>query len=297
MIEKVVEIQSTGLKLSLYRGFLVIKSPDNERRLALSDISTLLFSGYGQSISTKLLEALIDKGIMVVFCGNNHQPKSFLLPIAPHHQSHQRLLFQIKLSVPFKKAVWQDIVKAKITFQGEVLTYFNENDEGLKAFAKTVRSGDPENREAQAAGRYWKKLFIEDFKRGNDKDSRNGALNYGYAILRACVARWICALGLNPTLGIHHSNLQNPYCLVDDFMEPFRPIIDFHVRQIFEMNNDEGLEPSVKKTLIGILNQRIEFGDEWRTVSDAIGQMIQSYVRSIETKKVVLEFPSSLIID
>ncbi len=296
MIEKVIEVQSAGLKLSLYRGFLVIKSRDSERRLALSDISVLLFSGYGQSISTKLLETLIDQGIMVVFCGNNHQPKSLLLPIAPHHQSHQRLLFQINQTLPFKKSVWQNIVKAKIKFQAEVLYYFNQNDEGLKKLSEMVRSGDPENLEAQAAGRYWKKLFKDNFKRGDEADIRNGVLNYGYAILRACVARWICSLGLNPTLGVHHSNLQNTYCLVDDFMEPFRPAIDLYVKKTSKTNNYENLTPMIKKELIGILNRRIQYGGELRTISDAIACLIHSYIRSIEDKKVKLEFPNSLLV-
>ena len=285
-----------NLKLSLYRGFLVIKNPDGEKRLALSDISVLLFSGYGQSISTKLIEALINKGILVIFCGSDHQPKSLLLPTAPHHQSHQRLLLQIDQSLPFKKAVWQGIVKAKIKFQAEVLFYFNQNDEGLKKLSETVRSGDPENTEAQAAGRYWKKLFKDDFKRSDRADIRNGILNYGYAILRACVARWICALGLNPTLGVHHSNLQNPYCLVDDFMEPFRPVIDIYVKEIFETGSYEKLTPLVKKELIGILNQRVECKNELRTISDAIAELIHSYIRSIEGKKIKLEFPKSLLI-
>ncbi len=153
-----------------------------------------------------------------------------LLPLVTHSLQAERFAAQARLAAPVRKRAWQQIVQAKITAQGRLLKERTHNDHGLDAIAKSVKSGDTANVEARAARIYWGKLFGETvFRRDADGDGLNACLNYGYAILRAVVARSLCGAGLHPSLGIHHHNRYDAFCLADDLMEPFRPLVDREV--------------------------------------------------------------------
>jgi CRISPR-associated protein Cas1 len=194
-----------------------------------------------------------------------------------------------------EKRLWQAVVKAKILNQASILSFFTREDEKqLLELAKKVSSGDKENIEAQAAKKYWRKLFGEDFRRDFNQIGINSLLNYGYAILRSATARAIFSAGLHPAIGIFHKNQENAFCLVDDLMEPFRPIVDFIVKRIVEKNsNISELTPEIKKNLTKILNLELSTSIGVVSISNCLIRLSQSFVKSLEDDEVKLEFPNS----
>ena len=236
MIGRIVEVADDRRHLSLLRGFLVVAASEGERqelgRVPLDDIAALIANAHGISYTNSLLVALADRGAPVVLCAANHNAVGMLLPIDGNYQQAKRFDAQLAASKPTHKRVWAALVKAKVQQQAAVLAAVGAPDLPVAALVGRVRSGDPANIEAQAARRYWGRLFGSDFRRQQDGDGINALLNYGYTVLRASTARAVVAAGLHPTLGVHHSNESNPMRLVDDLMEPFRPIIDLKVWQL-----------------------------------------------------------------
>jgi len=255
LLEKIVEISTDGLYLCVDRGFLEI-SKDKEivKRIPLADISTLLFSNFGQTVTTNLLNRLLENGTMAIFCQNGYMPFTFLWPYSPSRLHHKKIHQQMELSLPFKKNVWKQVISQKIFNQGKVLAHYLGDDDGLMTFSLNVKSGDSEGHEAQSAKRYWKKLFGENFLRSDQDNPINSFLNYGYAIIRSSVARAICSSGLYPSLGVGHDNSENAFCLVDDFIEPYRPVVDQIVYRLYFELEEEVLNTDTKKILISALN-------------------------------------------
>jgi CRISP-associated protein Cas1 len=167
-----------------------------------------------------------------VLCGPNHRPAALVWPVDGHHAQAGRMSDQAKATAPLKKRLWQQIVQAKILAQGATLSAVGAEAGGFRLLARKVRPGDPDNVEAEAARRYWPLLLGRDFRRDTDGDGLNGLLNYGYAILRAATARAVMAAGLHPSLGLMHANRGNAMVLIDDLMEPFRPIVDREVHRL-----------------------------------------------------------------
>jgi CRISPR-associated protein Cas1 len=172
------------------------------------------------------------RGVPVVLCGPNHRPAALVWPVDGHHAQAGRMSDQAGASLPLKKRLWQQIVRAKILEQGAALAAVGAESSGFRLLARKVRPGDPDNVEAEAARRYWPLLFGPQFRRDTDGGGLNGLLNYGYAVLRAATARAVMAAGLHPSLGLMHSNRGNALVLVDDLMEPFRPIVDREVHRL-----------------------------------------------------------------
>jgi len=183
---------------------------------------------------------------------------------------------QIKLSEPRRKRAWKHIVKAKIKNQAEVLTRAGENNQHLLRLADKTRSGDPDNCEAQASRVYWPRLLGKDFRRNQNAPGINAALNYIYAIVRACVARGISSAGLHPSFSLHHKNPQNPLNLVDDLMEPFRPIADYMLWHSGVEQFSE-LSPITKKQLAAITTLVIPVGEDASPFSLAASRMSRSF--------------------
>ena len=251
-MQRVIEIADRAVHLALSRGFVVVKEDGAEvARIPLDDIACLLLTGQQASVSTAVLHAMMERNTPVVIMGPNYHPSGLLLPTAGHFASKQRLDWQIAATEPFKKRIWQQIVQAKILHQATVLQRHTGKNYGLAAMSGQVSSGDLQNREAQASRIYWQKLFGANFRRHAD-DAVNAALNYGYAVIRACVARQLVGCGLNPALGLHHDNIENPFCLADDIIEPFRPFVD---DLVFGLSREDflGLTPQIKKDLAAIL--------------------------------------------
>ena len=178
------------------------------------------------------------------------------LPVIGNSRQHQIMTSQVSMGLSRKKRAWQRIVRAKINNQARVLSMVGEEDVQLKRLSQKVTSGDQTNCEAQAAQVYWRKLFGSKFRRRGGSKGVNSALNYAYAIVRSCSARAVVAAGLHPTLSIHHKNPRNAFNLVDDLMEPFRPIADYLVWQI-DVCGVESLDPEIKMKLASILNLKI----------------------------------------
>ena len=196
MNRRIIEIADRGQYLSMHRGFLVVSKEKEERgRVPLADIEVLMLTSQGNSLSTNLVNALMEQNTMIVFCGPNFQPAGMVWPTAPHHLHSHRLQLQIEATVPLKKRLWQSLVQAKIGCQAEVLSFFDSPNSGLISMAKQVGSGDPQNCEAQAARRYWPALMGKEFRRNPQTEGINSLLNYGYAVLRSATARSLAGSG------------------------------------------------------------------------------------------------------
>lgn len=294
MIHRVVDLQEPGHYVHLERGFLVVAKGDAEvGRIPLDDIGAIVFSGQGNSVSTNLLAELSARSICAIFCGPNQHPAAMLLPYEGHHLHRSRLDAQIQASEPLRKRLWQQIVRAKILGQAACLQRCTTSDTMLPMFVHRVGSGDPENMEAQAARRYWPALFGEGFTRDAARPGINGMLNYGYAILRAATARALVSAGLYPALGVFHSNQANAFVLADDMMEPFRPLVD---ATVFDMWQAEGttLGTAGKRRLARMLTVDVQMGDGFTIVATALGTAAQSLARSLIDSSPFLTFPENL---
>lgn len=296
MAGRVIEIADSLASISLTRGFMLVKIAGEEKgKIPIADIDILILNGSGSSLTTNLLNELLEIGALVIILGKNYIPSGIFYPTDPHFLHKQRIGLQIASSKPLEKRLWQAVVKAKILNQAAILSFFNNDEEKqLKELAKKVSSGDKENLEAQAARKYWQRLFGKDFRRNFNLQGTNSLLNYGYAVLRAATARAIFASGLHPAIGIHHSNQENAFCLVDDLMEPFRPLVDFVVKKLVDQNGEiKELTPELKKSLTKILNLDLATSAGTTPINNCLIRLCQSFVNSLEKGEAKLDFPLS----
>lgn len=245
-------------------------------RVPLDDIAAVIISTPGCSVSTVLIDQLCQRNVPLVICGENYLPSSFTLPLQGYGRQFRVMRAQAALSEPRRKRVWQKIVRAKIKNQAEVLERSGQSPKPLLRIAGKVRSGDPDNCEAQAARLYWQHLFGADFRRDRAAPGLNAALNYTYAIVRACVARGVSGAGLHPSFSLHHKNPQNPLNLVDDLMEPFRPVTDCVIHQCGEAVKGE-IDPEIKSRLAAVTALTIPLADESPPLSLAAAKMCRSF--------------------
>jgi len=295
MVGRVIDISGDSRHLSLDRGFMVIRDKASEvGRVALDDIAVVIMNSYGMTYSNSLLLELLSRKASVVLCGSNHQPAGVLWPIDGHYAQAARMIAQAEASLPFKKRAWQAVVQAKIKHQAAVLRSFGHASAAVDRMAEQVRSGDPDNLEAQAARYYWRSIFGDTFKREPAVGGCNAILNYGYAIVRAATGRAVAASGLHPTLGIHHHNRSNPMCLVDDLMEPFRPYVDAITARL-PSNTQAGLTPEIKRTLAALLEMDLVTSAGRTPVVTAIDRLAASYASSLISRKLELDLPLSML--
>jgi CRISP-associated protein Cas1 len=261
MIGRIVEVADDRRHLSLSRGFLVVQDTEGERKelgqVPLDDIAAVIANAYGLSYTNNLLIALAERGAPFVLCAANHNALGMLLPVDGNYQQAKRYDAQIAASKPTRNRLWAEVVRSKLQQQAAALEATGRPTPPLTALVSKVRSGDPDNIEAQGARRYWALLFGTDFRRDQNGGGINGLLNYGYTVLRACTARAVVAAGLHPTLGLHHSNEGNAMRLVDDLMEPFRPVIDLKV-WLLTRNNEREVTPDTKRALVRTLYDDME---------------------------------------
>jgi CRISPR-associated protein Cas1 len=272
MIKKVVEISHAGTHLSVNLGQLVVKQEGQEKgRIACEDIGVLLVDHCGVCYTHSVLTTLLAHGAAVVLCDGSHHPAGMLFPLESHSVQTERFREQAAASEPLKKRLWQQLIQGKIAHQAAIVADDEATYRALKAMEKRVRSGDPENIEAQASKRYWASFLPSCYDCGRDarvpsKRRRDGAapnnlLNYGYMVMRAATARALCSAGLLPTLGIHHRNKYNAYCLADDVIEPFRGFVEKKVRAICQSHSElEELTQEIKAQLLDILYDEVEIG-------------------------------------
>ena len=229
---------------------------ESERTIPIEDIGVVVLDNRRITVTSGVLEALLENNAAVITCDQRSMPVGLLLPLCGNTTQNERFRHQLEASVPLKKQVWQQTVKQKIQNQAYVLAQVTGKEEkAMNVWADNVRSGDSDNIEARAAAYYWRYLFpdIRTFVRGREGEPPNNLLNYGYAILRAVIARALVGSGLLPTLGIHHRNRYNAYCLADDIMEPYRPYVDQLVIEIIrKVDNYALLTKEIKMELLGI---------------------------------------------
>ena len=238
--------------LHLDNSQLIVRQPEIEKSTVLpdafklqqrasipiEDIGVVVLDDKQVTITQALISALLENNVALISCSGNHMPQGLLLNLDGNTLQNERFRVQIEAGVPLKKQLWQQTIVAKIRNQAAVLRKYGKDASWLTKWSAEVRSGDPDNYEARAAAWYWQHLFPEEynFSRSREGEPPNNLLNYGYAILRAVVARGLVGSGLLPTLGIHHENKYNAYCLADDVMEPYRPFVDMIVVELMQGN-------------------------------------------------------------
>jgi CRISPR-associated protein Cas1 len=264
------------------------------KAVPIEDIGVLILDHQQITISQALIAKLLANNVALITCDNSHHPTGMLLNLDGHTLQSQKFQAQLEASVPLKKQLWQQTVITKINNQAAMLESIRISAKNMRSLAAEVKSGDSENHEAVAAVYYWKNLFplFPDFKRERFGEAPNNLLNYGYAILRAVVARSIVASGMLPTLGIFHRNQYNAYCLADDIMEPYRPFVDKVVVNIINLNGKFlELTPSMKKELLNIPVIDVKINDEKSPLMVAVQKTTASLAKCFEGKQRRILYP------
>ncbi len=261
---------------------------------SIEDIGLLILDHQQITITQALIAKLMANNVALITCDNTHHPVGLFLNLDGNTLQSQKFQAQVEVSVPLKKQLWQQTISSKITNQAALLSRQKTDCKTLITFSKEVKSGDSEGHEAKAAAYYWKRLFPDflKFRRERYGPPPNNLLNYGYAILRAIVARSLVSSGLLPTLGIHHRNQYNAYCLADDIMEPYRPFVDQVVCNIVRMNGRFlEMTPSMKKDLLSIPKLDVILDEQKSPLFNAVSRTTASLAKCFEGKSRKILFP------
>ena len=228
----------------------------------------------------------------IIFCNEKHLPYSAILPISDGHMLHQKVLrMQVEAKKPITKKIWKQVVQQKIVEQERTLFLAGTDAAVLARLASKVKSGDAKNHEAQAAQYYWPRLFGGSFRRDYEAAGLNTLLNYGYAVVRALIARAIVASGLHPSIGIHHHNQYNSLCLADDLMEPFRPWVDWLVYQIWIENKKTKIDNETKQYMLRLLSESVSINKKTMPLMVACHYLIADFKRCLDGSIHRLKYP------
>lgn len=282
--------------LTIKNERLLVKQ-DKDYFIPLEDINSIVIESNAVNISTYTLAKLIQHKVAIIICDEKHLPCGMITPIFQHSRPLKVIKKQLSISKPLMKKMWQSIIKQKILNQSKCLSLSQFNGaEKLSGMSARVLSGDTSNVEAQAAGFYFRCLFGNKFTRDIDCLA-NAALNYGYAIIRACIARDLAAHGFETSIGIFHHNELNSFNLADDFIEPFRPIVDLFVVSNINYDEESQLTRTVKQRIYNILNCLIILDGKKYNVSTAITNCIISLIQSMNSNKDVLKLPELIALE
>jgi CRISPR-associated protein Cas1 len=297
VIKHTLEIAEYPAKLSLKNNQLVIFSNKIERTFPCEDVGVLILQNPAISLTSALLNALLNAGTAVVICNHKRLPSGLLLPTISHTELVPRMMAQVEASHPARKNAWKAIVKAKIKAQAREVD--PPAKVALERLSESVLSGDPDNHEAQAARIYWSSMFRERYELNDKRDPEsesffNSALNYGYAIIRASVARAIVAAGLNPALGVFHHRRNNPFCLADDIMEPLRPLVDRTVKEIIAESGATTSELTSihRRRLLELLSKSVSYGEKEGPLMAVLPRYVNSFFRLLVRESTKLEVPT-----
>lgn len=266
---------SNGAELSVKDSQLKI---GDWASVPLEDINSLMIESQAVKLSSYLLQKAAESGIVIYCCNEQHIPNTVILPLQHHHRHFKMLKSQINAGKPLQKRLWQQIVIRKILNQAKCLEYMGmPQAKELELMARDVKSGDTTHVEGYAAAFYFKSLFGEGFSRG-EEHIINSALNYGYAIIRGMIARTIVCYGFEPSIGIWHCSELNGFNLADDFIEPFRPVVDLYVAQRFDYSEiDTALTPEMKRGLYSVLNYDMNVNGEKQILGNSIDKMVMGF--------------------
>ncbi len=295
----IIDISEQPARLSMSDKCLTIScGKESAKKIPIGDVAVVVVSHPQVSYTQAVLSELASAGGVFITCDEKRLPNGMLVPLRANTVQTERFAAQAALGLPPRKRLWQQIVRKKIESQAIALETIQTSDFGLRALIPLVKSGDPTNVEARAARRYWSRLIDRDgFKRRVDDLDENQYLNYGYAVLRSIIARAICAAGLHPSIGLHHHNRYNAYCLADDLMEPLRPLVDYYVLETLVANDINELTSEGKNTLVAALLKRQLLGGQMRTLFDiasittsSLAQVVSGECRTLDLP--TLQFPS-----
>lgn len=285
--------------LSLSNGQLMVKftEPNNERKvsLAIEDIGVMVLDHQQISITHGAMAALLENNVALITCNASHMPVGMMLPLDGHSLQNERFRAQLAASEPLKKQIWQQTIQAKIRNQAAVLEWQNIKTTTMNVWANDVKSGDGEYHEGRAAAWYWPRVFtnLPGFIRDRGGEAPNQWLNYGYAILRAIVARNLVGSGLLATMGVHHANKYNAYCLADDIMEPYRPVVDLMVIQMMRKHAlAQDIDVGQKKDLLQIPAMDVMIDGQQSPLLVAVQTTTASLAKVFEGKIRKVSYPT-----
>ena len=283
--------------LSLKDRQLVIRLPDKDQSITrpIEDIGVVIVDNKQITLTSGLIEALLGNNCALITCDSSHLPVGLMLPLCGNTTQSERFRHQLSASLPLKKQLWQQTISQKIANQAQVLKVcFGVEVGNMLSWSKNVKSGDSDNLEARAAAYYWRNMFDDEdvFIRDREGEPPNNLLNYGYAILRAIVARGLVGSGLLPTLGIHHHNRYNAYCLADDIMEPYRPYVDELVVNIRkEFDDTDFLDKEIKKRLLSIPTIEVRINNHRRPLMVAVTETTTSLYKCFSGELRKIAYP------
>ncbi|HEX7389422.1 MAG TPA: type II CRISPR-associated endonuclease Cas1 [Acidiphilium sp.] len=292
MSYRTVEIGSPA-RLSLrHRQMVIAREDGSAPTVPIEDLDILLLAEPRITCSGALLVSLAEAKVATIICGTDYMPTGVLLPYAGNVLSGERLRAQLACPKPLSKRLWQTIIVCKLRRQGDLLASVTGTDAGLSAMARRVRSGDPDNLEAQGAQRYWPRLLGAKFRRDRTGEPPNHLLNYGYAVLRAATARAIVSAGLQAGIGLFHANRGDAFALASDLMEPFRPFVD---GVVWELSRDGAAAGDLDRTcrthLLSILNRAVAIDGQTMPLSLALTRTATSLAESFVARKSRLKLP------
>jgi CRISPR-associated protein Cas1 len=296
MIKRIIDVSNPS-HLSLRREQLVIEQDRKEvGTIPLEDIAVLILDDPQITHTQGLLAACCKNNIVVLFSNEKHLPVSILLSLSGGSLHSKIIDQQAQVAEPVRKKLWQEIIRAKIQAQADVLIKLHGDDELLSALITKVKSGDPDNIEGRAAYAYWHKLFGREFRRDRDLPGINAALNYGYAVIRAAVARAVVGSGLHPALGLHHHNQYDSLCLADDLMEPLRPSVDKKVFAIKDkLKGNQELTREIKADLLSVLSESFLIRKQPLPMIPALHHYTASVCKVICKKGKKIEIPKMIL--
>ena len=304
MIKRTIEISREAYHLSIRHRQLILKQEGKQvAQIPCEDIGVVVIDQQRTTYSHASLVTLARSGATIILCGDDHLPEAIVQPIGHHTEVVWRIQSQLNVTTPVKKRLWQQLVREKVVRQGHNIDPSIPAHKKLLALAKEVRSGDPSNIEAQAAKIYWRNwlaspdagiLDTESFRRDPNGSGINCLLNYGYAVLRASLGRAIVAAGLQPSLGLHHAGRSNLFCLADDLIEPFRPLVDWQVRELASQGYLE-IDREAKTRLLDLLvhESSLSISGDQATgpLMVMLHRMIASLIRCYEGESKKLDIP------
>lgn len=292
MIKQTI-VFSNPVNLSLKYNQLIIAFKDCDEVVSrpIEDIGVVIIENQQTHVTMPLLNALSDNKVSVIVCDNKGMPNHMLMPLEANATLQESCKCQIEASVPVKKKIWKNIVECKIRNQAMALDMIGKGGNVLKPYYSNVLSGDKDNREGAAAKVYWKKMYGKDFRRDRFGGPPNTLLNYGYAILRAAVARSLLGSGLLPLFGIFHRNRYNAFPLADDVMEPYRPFVDLAVNEIFEFSQSIELTKDVKQHILKVLTCDVKMNGKTSPLMVALSGTTASLARAFKDNKEKIVYP------
>lgn len=284
MIKSIIHIGNPA-RLSLRDNQLTITQWDIENTIPFEDIGVIVLEHREISLTSKVFEACDEYSITLLHCNDSHMPITLTIPLNGHTSANNYLKDQLSVSIPTKKQLWSMIIIEKIKWQIQVLKNHHIDASPLEVLLPNIKSGDTDNIEGQAAARYWKLLFWVDFIRERREEGINAWLNYGYGIIRATIARSVVAGGLHPSIGIWHDNQYNYFNLVDDLIEPFRPLVDEKIKFLSLKCEATSLDTTMKQEILSILTYDIPFRGRIENMTSLLTGYIVSFREGLSESK------------